>query len=60
MISVFKNAKGSLGEILSSCEFMDTAAMECVTGQLNSQLVSRLVSLSVSQFVSLQVCKFVS
>ncbi|XP_023323293.1 D-2-hydroxyglutarate dehydrogenase, mitochondrial [Eurytemora carolleeae] len=37
VITVFKNAKCSLGEILSSCEFMDTAAMECVTGQLKSQ-----------------------
>ena len=48
VITVFKNAKCSLGEILSSCEFMDTAAMECVTGQLKSPSVSR-----GSQFVSL-------
>jgi len=35
VLSVFKEAKRSLGEILSSCEFMDKDSMECVTGNLN-------------------------
>ena len=43
VISVFKEAKGSLGEILSSCEFMDSASMECVTGREVNRLTGTQV-----------------
>jgi len=35
VINVFGKAKENLGEILSSCEFMDNQSMDCVTGNLN-------------------------
>ena len=35
VLRTFKAARSDLGEILSSCEFIDSGSMECVTGNLN-------------------------
>ena len=37
---MFKHAKADLGEILSSCEFMDNGSMDCVTGNLRQGVKS--------------------
>ncbi|TRY74872.1 hypothetical protein TCAL_07130 [Tigriopus californicus] len=34
VLRTFKEARSNLGEILSSCEFIDAEAMKCVTGNL--------------------------
>ena len=34
VVKTFKESKGQLGEILSSCEFIDAGSMDCVTGNL--------------------------
>jgi len=34
VVKTFKASKGQLGEILSSCEFIDAGSMDCVTGNL--------------------------
>ena len=34
MLRTFKESKAQLGEILSSCEFIDAGSMECVTTNL--------------------------
>jgi len=34
VVRTFKASKGQLGEILSSCEFIDAGSMDCVTGNL--------------------------
>jgi len=38
VLQTFKKAKEDLGEILSSCEYIDALAMESVTGNLNLKL----------------------
>ncbi|CAL8110447.1 unnamed protein product [Orchesella dallaii] len=38
VLTTFKRAKSDLGEILSSCEYIDAASMECVTGNLSLKL----------------------
>ena len=35
VLQTFQKSKEFLGEILSSCEFMDAGAIDCVTGNLN-------------------------
>ena len=35
VLRTFKESKAQLGEILSSCEFIDAGSMECVTTNLN-------------------------
>ncbi|XP_076035373.1 D-2-hydroxyglutaric acid dehydrogenase [Oratosquilla oratoria] len=35
VLNTFKECKAKLGEILSSCEFIDASSMECVTQNLN-------------------------
>lgn len=35
VLRTFKQARSNLGEILSSCEFIDAEAMKCVTGNLD-------------------------
>ena len=35
VLGTFQEAKRYLGEILSSCEFMDGGAIDCVTSNLN-------------------------
>ena len=35
VLRTFKESKAQLGEILSSCEFIDAGSMECVTSNLN-------------------------
>lgn len=35
VLKTFKQARSNLGEILSSCEFIDSGSMECVTGNLD-------------------------
>lgn len=38
VLDTFKQAKSALGEIISSCEFMDSQSLECVTQQLKLAL----------------------
>ena len=35
VLRTFKESKAQLGEILSSCEFIDAGSMECVTTNLS-------------------------
>jgi D-2-hydroxyglutarate dehydrogenase len=35
VLTTFKRCKQDLGEILSSCEYIDNSAMQCVTQNLN-------------------------
>ena len=39
VLRTFKAARSDLGEILSSCEFIDSGSMECVTGNLRVDYV---------------------